>query len=97
MSVNPNQTNATPGTPLYVPSATLLSGTTAISTTTTTVTIPVQGMVSTGTFVMSYLHPGGGGAAQFVSNIVEGTNQVVVTMGAVTASGEAIQWIAKTQ
>jgi hypothetical protein len=97
MSVNPNQTNATPATSLFVPSATLLAGITAISTTTTVVTIPVSGMVSTGTFVMTYVHPGGGGASQYVSNIVEGTNQVQVTMAAATANGESIQWIAKTQ
>ena len=97
MSVNPNQTNATPATSLFIPSATLLAGTTAISTTTNAVTIPVPGMVSTGTFVMTYVHPNPGGAAQFVSTITEGTNQVFVYMGQVTASGESIQWIAKTQ
>ncbi len=89
MSLLPNSTNANPTTTFYSP---VTSGKFAVSAGTVTQTIPIPGMTSAGLVIPVYIHPSGGGAAQFINNVVPGTNQVVVTLGANAGAGEFIIW-----
>jgi hypothetical protein len=61
----------------------------------TTQTISIPGMTATGLVSLIYLHTNSGGAGQYISNIVPGVNQVVVTLGhsgATTPNQEYIVW-----
>ena len=61
-----------------------------------TQTIPISGMTANGQVMLMYIHPNAtGGGGQFFSNVVPGTNQVVVTLGqagAATPLQEFIVW-----
>jgi sortase (surface protein transpeptidase) len=61
-----------------------------------TQTIAIPGMTANGQVMLMYLHTNAsGGAGQFFSNVVPGTNQVVVTLGqsgASTPLQEFIVW-----
>ena len=96
MSTLPNQSYVAPGNPLYLPATTvvpnIVKGVTLLSTITTSVVVSVPGLVSTSVVVASYVHPGGGGGAQYFQAITEGTNQVNFGLGVNSASGEVIQW-----
>jgi hypothetical protein len=103
MSVNPIQTNSSPGTSLfYTP-----NGIPQIFTSTFTFgagsglavgssnysTITVPGMVSTSGVALTYEHPNGGGAGQFIFSLAPGTNNLNVVFGAVTGAGETFNLI----
>ena len=93
MSVQANQTNATPGD-TFSPT-TIQAGVYPITTVTSTITIPITGLLSSSVVTCSYVHPTAGGAAQWFTAITEGTGQVVIGLGQNSASGEQIQWISK--
>jgi hypothetical protein len=99
MSVNPNQTNATPADALFIPSSTVIpviyAGITNISTATSTITASAPGVLSTSVVVATYIHPGVGAAGQAFNIITPGTNQIFFDLQATTANGESISWIAK--
>lgn len=100
MSVNPNQTNITPVNSLFLPASTVIptlyAGITNISTATGTVTASASGVTSTSVVVATYIHPGGGAAAQAFNIITPGTNQIFFDLQATTGVGESISWIAKS-
>jgi len=103
MSVLPTQTNINPANAFfYGPSglpqlytSTFVFGTTAPLTSGSLnySTITVPGMLSTSGVALTYEHPGGGGAGQFVANIQPGTNSLSVTFGQVSAAGESFNLI----
>lgn len=99
MSVNPNQTNATPSDALFIPASTVIptiyAGITNISTASGTITASAPGVLSTSVVVATYIHPGGGAAAQAFNIITPGTNQILFDLQATTGAGESISWIAK--
>jgi hypothetical protein len=99
MSVLANQTNITESNAFYIPSTTVIptiyAGVTLISTTTEIVTAPAPGVTSTSVVVATYIHPGGGAAAQAFNIITPGTNQIFFNLQATTGAGESISWIAK--
>lgn len=88
MSLLPNSSHANPKTPFYSPRT---SGKFFVSAGTTQ-TIPIPGMTSNGLVLLMYVHPNGGGAAQFIEQVAPGTNQVVVTLGQNGATPEYIVW-----
>lgn len=73
----------------------VVAGITNISTISTSVIAAIPGLLSTSVVVASYIHPTGGGASQFFTAITEGAGQVTFGLGASSANGEAIQWIAR--
>lgn len=83
MSVLINESHASSSSAIWSPS---LSGRyNVIAGTTQTISIP--GMTSNGLVMLMYVHPNAtGGGGQFFSNVVPGTNQVVVTLGQAGAS-----------
>lgn len=88
MSLLPNTSHANPTTPFYSPR---LSGKFLVSAGDTQ-TIPISGMTSNGLVHLMYVHPNGGGAGQYIQQVVPGTNQVVVTLGQNGATPEYIVW-----
>lgn len=100
MSVNPSQTNINQVTSFFLPASTVIpsiyAGITNISTATGTITASAPGVLSTSAVVATYIHPGGGAAAQAFNIIRPGTNQIFFDLQATTASGESISWIAKS-
>lgn len=99
MSVLANQSQINPVQSFYIPSSTVIptiyAGVTQISTTTQIVTAPASGVTSTSVVVATYIHPGGGAAAQAFNIITPGTNQILFDLQATTGAGESISWIAK--
>ena len=103
MSVNPIQTNVSPGTSLfYTPNgipqiftSTFTfgagSGLAVGSTNYSTITVP--GMVSTSGVALTYEHPNGGGAGQFIYSLTPGTNNLNVVFGQVSGAGESFNLI----
>lgn len=103
MSVNPIQTNSSPGTSLFyspngIPqifTSTFTfgagSGLAVGSSNYSTITVP--GMVSTSGVALTYEHPNGGGAGQFIYNLQPGTNNLNVIFGQVAAAGESFNLI----
>lgn len=83
MSLLPTTTHVNPSTRFFSP---VTSGKfPVIAGTTQTISIP--GMTANGNVMLMYIHPNvTGGAGQFFSNVVCGTNQVVVTLGQAGAS-----------
>jgi hypothetical protein len=57
-------------------------------------TITVPGMVSTSGVALTYEHPGGGGAGQFIRTLTPGANNLNVVFGQVTAATESFNLIA---
>ena len=57
-------------------------------------TITVPGMVSTSGVALTYEHPGGGGAGQFIRTLTPGTNNLNVVFGQVTAATETFNLLA---
>jgi len=57
-------------------------------------TITVPGMVSSSGVALTYEHPNGGGAGQFIFSLNPGTNNLNVVFGAVTGAGETFNLIA---
>lgn len=94
MSLTPNAVCVNPLQSIYAPS--LLSGVVTFTGAASTFTISTntQGMLSTSVVVGMYEHPGGGGAAQFVTVLTPGTNQFQLGLGQNSASGETFNWIA---
>jgi hypothetical protein len=109
MSVNPNQTNINAEETLFALAGAggatgptgptgpnnVVAGVYGTTGTTQTVVIPITGLLSTSIVVATYVHPGGGGAGQFITGITEGTNQVTIGLGQNTGAGDLIQWIGK--
>jgi len=102
MSVNPIQTNSSPGTSLfYTPNgipqiltSTFTFGTGFLpvgSSNYSTITVP--GMVSTSGIALTYEHPNGGGAGQFIFSLTPGTNNLNVVFGQVTGANETFNLI----
>jgi len=73
----------------------IVAGITNISTISTSIIASIPGLLSTSVVVASYIHPGVGGSAQYFTAITEGADQVTFGLGANSANGEAIQWIAR--
>jgi hypothetical protein len=104
MSVNPQQTNISPGTSLfYSPSGnpqlysstfTFGAGTGLAVGSSNFSTITVPGMVSTSGLAITYEHPNGGGAGQFIYSATPGTNNLNVIFGQVSGAGESFNLIA---
>ena len=104
MSVIPNQSQINPvqsfyygptGTPqLYSSTFTFGAGSGLAVGSSTFSTIFVPGMVSTSGVALTYEHPGGGGAAQFIRTLTPGTDNLNVVFGQVTAATETFNLIA---
>lgn len=95
MSVIPSQTNITYLDQIQAPgiiASTITFPSIYLSSSALTYTVP--GLVSTSTVVPVYVHPGAGGAAQWIQSIVEGKNQFQIQFGQNTAVGEQLQYIA---
>ena len=73
----------------------IVAGITNISTVSTSIVVDIPGLLSTSVVVANYIHPTGGGASQYFTAITEGAGQVTFGLGANSANGEAIQWIAR--
>jgi hypothetical protein len=56
-------------------------------------TIVVPGMVSTSGVALTYEHPNGGGAGQFIYSLTPGTNNLNVVFGQAAAAGESFNLI----
>lgn len=90
MSLLPNTSHANPTTPFYSPRTSgkfpVVAGFTQ--------TIPIAGMTPNGNVMLMYIHNGNAGQGQFFSNVVCGTNQVVITLGQTgsTSPQEYIVW-----
>jgi hypothetical protein len=109
MSTLPNQSFATPTNSFFALAGSggatgptgptgpnnVVAGVYGTTGTTQSVVIPITGLLSTSIVVASYIHPGGGGAGQFITGITEGTNQVTIGLGQNTSAGDLIQYIAK--
>jgi len=103
MSVNPIQTNSSPGTSLfYTPNGIpqILTSTFTFGTgsglavgSSNYSTITVPGMVSTSGIALTYEHPNGGGAGQFIFSLNPGTNNLNVVFGQVTGANESFNLI----
>jgi len=57
-------------------------------------TITVPGMVSSSGIALTYEHPNGGGAGQFIYSLTPGTNNLNVVFGQVTGANETFNLIA---
>ena len=103
MSVNPIQTNSSPGTSLfYTPNGIpqILTSTFTFGTgsglavgSSNYSTITVPGMVSTSGIALTYEHPNGGGAGQYIFSLTPGTNNLNVVFGQVTGANETFNLI----
>jgi hypothetical protein len=103
MSVNPIQTNSSPGTSLfYTPNGIpqILTSTFTFGTgsglavgSSNYSTITVPGMVSTSGIALTYEHPNGGGAGQYIFSLTPGTNNLNVVFGQVSGAGETFNLI----
>jgi len=56
-------------------------------------TITVPGMVSSSGVALTYEHPNGGGAGQFIFSLTPGTNNLNVVFGQVTGANETFNLI----
>jgi hypothetical protein len=81
MSVLINEAYANPITPLWQKSAQYQTYGKFPVIAGTTQTINIPGLTATGLVSVIYLHTNSGGAGQFISNIVPGVNQAVITLG----------------
>jgi hypothetical protein len=103
MSVLPNQSQINPGTSLfygpngypqiYSSTFTFGAGTGLAVGSSNFSTVTVPGMVSTSGIALTYEHPAGGGAGQFVYSLTPGTNNLNVVFGQVAAAGESFNLI----
>ena len=89
MSILINESYSNRTTPLWNSKTSVGSFAVAVGT---TQTIPIPGMTSTGLVQLTYIHPNGGGAGQFISNIVYNANSITVTLGQTGAVPETITW-----
>jgi len=62
-----------------------------------TISTVVGGLTSTSVVNVSYVHPGAGGAAQWISLIQPSTNFLTVSLGQNIGTGEYLNYIAKVQ
>ena len=62
-----------------------------------TISTVVGGLTSTSIVNVTYVHPGAGGAGQWVSFIGTSTNMLTVALGQTIAAGEYMNYIAKVQ
>lgn len=94
MSILINEAYANATTPLWEKAGLTYGKFPVIAGTTQTISIP--GLTATGLISVIFLHTNtGGGAGQFISNIVPGVNQAVITLGqtgATTPNQEFIIW-----
>lgn len=90
MSILINEAYANPTSPLWNSKTSFGSFAVAVGT---TQTIPITGMTSTGLVQLMYIHPNGGGAGQFIRNIVYNANSITVTLGQTGVVGESITWL----
>ena len=79
------------GVPANISLSGVMNFTGALPNGTSTITIP--GMTSTGVTLLTYIHPNGGGAGQFIVTATNGTNQCLISTGQVTAAGESLAWL----
>lgn len=103
MSVNPSQTNVSPGTSffytpngipqLFTSTFTFGAGSGLAVGSSNYSTITVPGMVSTSGISLTYEHPNAGGAGQFIYSLTPGTNNLNVVFGQVTAANETFNLI----
>lgn len=96
MSVLPCQTNLTLIDQIPAPgiiASTITYNSVFLSSAAITYSVP--GLLSTSTVVPAYIHPGAGGASQWIKSLVEGTNQFQISFGNNTASGEQLVYIAQ--
>jgi hypothetical protein len=96
MSVLPNQTNLTfldqiPAPGIFASTITY----TGINLSSSLITYSVPGLLSTSTVVPAYIHPGAGGAGQWIQSLIGGTDQFQIAFGNNTANGEQLNYIAK--
>jgi hypothetical protein len=93
MSILINEAYANDITPIWAKAGLTYGKFPVIAGTTQTISIP--GLTATGLISVIYLHTNTGGAGQFISNIVPGVNQAVITLGqtgATTPNQEFIIW-----
>lgn len=96
MSVLPTQTNLTLLD--QIPAPGIITSTinyTGIFLSSSAITYSVPGLLSTSTVIPVYIHPGAGGAAQWIKSVVEGTDQFQIQFGQNTANGEQLNYIAQ--
>jgi hypothetical protein len=79
------------GAPANISLSGVMNFTGALTNGTSTITIP--GMTSTGVTLLTYIHPTGGGAGQFIVTATNGTNECRISTGQVTAAGESLAWL----
>lgn len=92
MSVNPSATNITPGNTFQMNN--LIASTINYTSAASTFSYTFPGLTSTSVALATYEHPGGGGAAQFITYITPGTNQLNIGYGQNTANGESVNILA---
>lgn len=63
-----------------------------LGTEVTTITIDIENMNANGIVSAIYIHPGTGGAGQWIKSITPGVNNVVIEVGLVVSSGESVIW-----
>jgi hypothetical protein len=68
------------------------SGVYTANSSSTSVTIGITGMTSTGLVSITYVHAGGGGGSQYIKSITPQTGSVLITLNTVTDIGDQIIW-----
>lgn len=98
MSVIPGAGFITLTTPFY---PTIVAGSVVPPATTigypSTISTVVGGLTSTSIVNVSYVHPGAGGAGQYIATLGLSTNLLTVALGQTITAGDYINYIAKVQ
>ena len=98
MSVIPGPAFITSTNPFY---PTIVAGSVVPPATTigypSTISTVVGGLTSTSIMNVTYVHPGAGGAAQYIATLGLSTNFLTVALGQSITAGDYINYIAKVQ
>ena len=92
MSVQPNQTNVTPGNSFQLNN--LIASTITFTGAASTFTYTMPGLTSTSVVLATYEHPSAGGGAQWLWSATPGTNNLNLVFGQNTTAGEQVNILA---